>query len=860
MAARGEFQMVCLMALGLAVLGLQGEATPSLRLIPQPQQVTAGAGSFLFEPDTHLQLGDPADADDGFAARQLEDEARKDLRVSLRSGPGKGAPTIVMGRLGRDAIVTDLAKVIGLTLPPEAQAQGYVLDIEPQQIVLAAGSSAGEFYGIQTLRQLIRANSVDRAIPCCRIVDWPALQYRAWQHDISRGPIPKLSTLEHEVRSLSQFKLNAMTMYTEHVFKLKKHPTIAPADGITADEVSELVKYAAQYHVEVFGNFQSFGHFTNILNVPGYGDMGEAGSIISPASPKTYPFLSDVYSEICPAYSSPLFVINCDEVYGLGSGQTKAMVQQMGMDGVYAYHINKIADMLKQYGKTPMMWGDIALNDPAIIPKLPKDLIALSWGYDPRPHFDAAILPFTRLGLRFFVCPGVSCWSQIWPDIQDAMTNISNYVRDGAKYGAMGMLNTCWDDDGENLMNCNWYALAWGGECSWNPAAAATGEDADDVRTARENTFEESFDGCFYGLKGAEVSRDMLALSALRQMPLSGGLGDGAFWRDPLDVAQEFGDSADAGKIETATEDCAQTFLSAAKRALYEKDTLEYAEFAANRVELMAAEALGANPDGGPNMFGRSFGDKCKRLGSLASGLEGEYRKLWNEENRPWWLDHNLPRYQMLTDDLRDLPERTEMTPRETDFSGPLKVELTPLTIGATVRYTLDGSTPGPSSPVYTGPIEIDKSTTVSAASFFGKKAGPVVRRDYSTWVLPARVETDMQPSGGQIAQRAFDGNEQSYFWSDGSPGAGSTFTLVLDTAKAATSVRILTGTPDHPDDIAHHADVEVSADGTTFVSIGSFSTAEFDGTIPGGMVKAVRIRVTANNGNWLAIREIELR
>jgi len=145
--------------------------------------------------------------------------------------------------------------------------------------------------------------------------------------------------LKKEIRLLSEFKLNMFTLYTEHVFRLKKHPTIAPNDGITAEEMQELSEYGKKYHVEVVGNFQSFGHFANILNVPGYEHLGENSWVISPAKEQSYKFLSDVYSEIAPAYRSPLFVINCDEVSGLGEGPSKDMVAKYGIAGVYAKHI-----------------------------------------------------------------------------------------------------------------------------------------------------------------------------------------------------------------------------------------------------------------------------------------------------------------------------------------------------------------------------------------------------------------------------------------------------------------------------------------------------------------------------------------
>ncbi len=174
--------------------------------------------------------------------------------------------------------------------------QGYQLEVTPLRIKLSACTSDGIFYGVQTLKQLIRANLINGSIPACKIVDWPTLKYRGWQDDISRGPIPTYGFLMKQIRTLSEFKLNMLTLYTEHVFRLKKHPTIAPSDGITAEEIEDLSSYAKQYHVELVGNFQSFGHFRNILKVPGYEGLAENPSVLSPAKEDSYKFLSDVYS------------------------------------------------------------------------------------------------------------------------------------------------------------------------------------------------------------------------------------------------------------------------------------------------------------------------------------------------------------------------------------------------------------------------------------------------------------------------------------------------------------------------------------------------------------------------------------
>ncbi len=389
-----------------------------------------------------------------------------------------------------------------------------------------------------------------RAIPCCQITDWPALQYRVWQDDISRGPIPSMDFIKREIRTLSSFKYNAMTLYTEHVFKLQKHPDIAPPDGLTADQVKELVEYAKPYHVEIIGNFQSFGHMAHILSLPAYKDLGDNDWNISPAKEASYKFLADCYSEVAPAYESKLFDINCDEVSLGHEGASKEMVERLGLAQVYAMHISRLADLLRPYGKTAMMWGDIAIQNPDIVPKLPKDLIVLSWGYGPEDSFVKWIEPFAKIGLRYMVCPGVNNWNRIFPNYGAATKNIANFVRDGVNAGAttqpttdasgqpstqpalqsaMGMINTSWDDDGETFFNAAWYPFVWGAEMSWHPMPVTPGEtvkDADAARQARRDQFDVAFAANFFGQSDDSTVKLLHQLDNLDQNPVVEGLMD----------------------------------------------------------------------------------------------------------------------------------------------------------------------------------------------------------------------------------------------------------------------------------------------------------------------------------------------
>src|SRR5437764_1020347 len=66
-------------------------------------------------------------------------------------------------------------------------------------------------------------------------------------------------------------------------------------------------------------------------------------------------------------------------------------------------------------------------------------------------------------------------------------------------------------------------------------------------------------------------------------------------------------------------------------------------------------------------------------------------------------------------------------------YSSTQTVTISTATSGATIRYTVDGSTPTASSTVYTGPISVPTSRTVNAiATKSGSTDSPVSSASYT--------------------------------------------------------------------------------------------------------------------------------
>jgi len=625
-----------------------------LRLVPTPQQVELLTGRFPLSGALTIRLGNPADPDDRFASEQLAEELKGRLGLSV---PVAAEPVSAAG--GEHVLVlAATARTTGLTTSPTDLAglgeEGYALEVTPEGLRIAANTAAGLFWGVQTAKQLVRGNLREGALPCVRIRDWPAIQWRGYSDDITRGPSPTLAFLKREVRLAAELKLNFITYYMEHQFVHPKHPDIAPPDGaLSTEELAELVAYARRYHIEIIGNQQSFGHFYNILRLPACAALAENPSVISPAFDETYALLDDLYADQATVLPFPFFNVCCDEVGGLGDGPAKDMVQQRGLEAVYAGHLTRIHDLLRdKHGKRMMMWADIALSHPAILDLLPRDTIMLDWAYDPRDDFVPTITPLTDRGFEFFVCPGVSNWGRMVPDFATATTNIRNFVRDGAAHGALGVLNTTWDDEGENLFEPNWYGIAWGAECSWRPAA-------DDEQ------FRRSFDAAVFGDQAELVARAAQMLAQAHRLPEYGGLASGQFWVDrwitaganPSTLEQQ------ASELAGIARSALELLANAARAAPANHDVLPAWQLAANRLMYIARRDLSYARTSHAYAAAHARSDRTAAAAALRYALADvailrdylarigrEYQRLYVAENRSYYLAENLAKYRRALD------------------------------------------------------------------------------------------------------------------------------------------------------------------------------------------------------------------
>lgn len=639
--------------IALAVLVCLAGVLPAqeLKLVPWPRSVAPGQGALILRAPVRIALAS-ASEEDRFAAGLLVEDLKTVHRMSAAIG---SEGDILIGRPGNPRIDSEMARR-KLDLNGIGQEEGYLLHANASGALLVANTAEGLFYGVQTLRQLIGPGA---RVPAVQIRDWPALRYRALSIDINRGPLLTEEQMKSAIRTMAEYKLNMLFFYMENVFRYSHSPMAAPPGGeVTAELIQRVGAYARRYHVDLVPHQQFFGHLHNMLKFELYADMGEIphGSVLSPASEKSYEWVRQACDQLVKAFPSQFFHVGADETWELGEGQSREAAQKAGVGAVYLEYLQRITDILRPYGKRLFFPSDVVLKHPEVIPKLPKELIAFAWVYAPLEDYSKYLDPFLKNGVKFFVCTTLHNWNRAFPAFAKTRVNANYFARDAKKYGAMGMTASHWADDGEALFNMTWYGVVFSAAAAWQPGLVDYA------------AFDRSFDWAFYRNRDETFVNAIRNLYQVHELVRSAGAGEAnnaLFWADPF---SRYGAETVrkvypvASKMRLLAEQASVDLAAGKGKARLHASTVPFLELAARRFDYLgmkiqfskeigdlyrAAQAERSNPDRVDQNLRRIRGmdGLLPSLRDYIHEVKALYREAWLAENRPYWLDNVLVRY-----------------------------------------------------------------------------------------------------------------------------------------------------------------------------------------------------------------------
>jgi hypothetical protein len=667
-------------------------SSPRPPLIPQPRE-------FDRQPDISLAGGvtilvPGRDVEDTFAADDLS------ATLKQRGAFLRGTKSSVRIHLLRDAdpSAQRILTRENLALDEPARAEGYVLITGPHDVYVIAHTAEGVFYGTQTLKQLVTAGP---SLIGCKVRDWPAMRYRGVHDDLSRGPVPTLEFQKKQIRTFAAYKINVYSPYFENTMQYPSNPLPAlPGGSMSVEDAKALVAYARPYHVTIIPEQEAFGHLHKVFNWQQYAPLAEIpnGGVLAPGQPGSIKLITQWFGDLAAVYPSPFLHVGADETTELGQGQTENEVKQRGLGAVYIDFLSQIHKELTPLHRRLLFWGDIAMKSPDLVSRLPHDMIAVAWEYDPHPEgYGAWLDPYTHAGMETWVSPGVNNWNRVYPDFDLALRNIQGFAAAGQKAGSTGLLNTVWDDDGEGLFLEDWYGILYGAAAAWQPAPSDVAQ------------FQNDFGPVFHGDASGDINEAQRALIAAHKSLVQAGLDDARdvyFWVDPWSVD---GQIVSAKMRPVAAEvrldaERALTLIAHARNtgSLRESDALDAMDLGARRIDFLAFKFQTADQiaDGYRRLYegekdaeiGRrasrdlyafsGVNGRCEDLRDGYSYLRSRFSDVWLMENRPYWLENVTARYdaaiQLWVDRSSKLNAARQQWSRDHTLPSPEEIGIPP--------------------------------------------------------------------------------------------------------------------------------------------------------------------------------------
>ena len=396
-------KILCISVLWVVACQSQKEAVftmKDLAVIPQPESVVLGKGSFRFTKETVFVTAPELYPMTNSFVEQYEKATG--FRMFFRKA----------------AIQTSY---ILLSLDKSLPKEGYTLVVKPDKISITAADHNGALYALETLRQLLPKEfesstpvQTDWVVPAIVITDAPQYPWRGLMLDVSRHFFPK----EYILKTLDRMAMLKLNTFHFHLvdnegwrIEIKKYPKLTeigawrvdqedklwnertpnsanafanPATApkkyggfYTQEDIKEIVAYASARGITVIPEIEMPAHAMSAIaaypelschkrpiGVPS-GAVWPITDIYCAGQEETFTFLEDVLTEVMELFPSKYIHVGGDEATHTEWEKCLKCQARMkdhhlkDMHQLQSYFIKRINDFLVSKGRTLVGWDEI---------------------------------------------------------------------------------------------------------------------------------------------------------------------------------------------------------------------------------------------------------------------------------------------------------------------------------------------------------------------------------------------------------------------------------------------------------------------------------------------------------------------
>ena len=414
-------------------------------IFPVPVEVQQFDGRFIIDSTTCILLSDnvseTGDFLAGLLANEFADKYEFPLMIRHRKDITKDYKFILVGDLTNPLVkkfcdqksITAELKTLG--------EEGYILNVTPENIVVASNSEKGALFGFESLRQIISKTGDELSIPCVKVKDAPKYPFRGIKLYLPGRE--NITFFKRFIRDFAAYyKYNTIILELNANMRLERHPELNVgavkfnrylnfsrldrpqgihmeyqnsshqdnADGgiLEKEEVADLVTYMRQFNIEVIPELPSLTHAYYLL--AGHGNLAEnmnqpVPDTYCPLKPGSYKLYFDVLDEYIEVIHPSIIHIGHDE-WRMEKDLCE-LCKGKDYGELYAMDVTKIHDYLAKKGIKIALWGDHLLESvtekefqtwkssigytykipgalrPEQVQKLiPKDILVFNWFWD----------------------------------------------------------------------------------------------------------------------------------------------------------------------------------------------------------------------------------------------------------------------------------------------------------------------------------------------------------------------------------------------------------------------------------------------------------------------------------------------
>jgi hexosaminidase len=378
-------------------------------ILPAPASANPDKGFFRFNGETKIFL-QSNDSSSLKIAHYLAEQVNTFLNLKLS--------IITSSRPGKNTIVLKTGYVADKT-------EAYSLLIKKKEITIDGASSAGLFYGVQTLLQILYPEGQDKSnirIACTEITDAPSFAWRGLHLDVCRH-FYSIEFVKKMIDMMAMLKLNTFHWHLTDDqgwrIEIKRYPELSRIsawrdetmvghytetgqqfDGIryggyyTQDQIRDVVKYAQDRYITIIPEIEMPGHAVAALSAypqfsctggpfKVYTKWGVSEDVYCAGKEGTFEFLENVLDEVIALFPGKYIHIGGDECPKTRWKSCSFCQKRIKDEGLkdelelQSYFVKRIERFVASKGKSMMGWDEILEGG------LPERASVMSWrGYE----------------------------------------------------------------------------------------------------------------------------------------------------------------------------------------------------------------------------------------------------------------------------------------------------------------------------------------------------------------------------------------------------------------------------------------------------------------------------------------------